>query len=169
MSVCLSVCPSVCVCVTFTVLSDCEYCTRSISLSSEFIEAGDYWLTRGTCFVARRLEVVAVTGMLWISLCVLGVADFYYAFLFFYFVFFRAHPTYCEYEATLPHVHLLYTRYSSSLRLQYESWEVEYQTLNRSNSLRANLHTRTPLCCIVVMAFSGRRFLCYCCGVPPSC
>ena len=30
------------------------------------MEAGEYGLTRGTCFVARRLEVVAVAGLLWI-------------------------------------------------------------------------------------------------------
>ena len=28
-------------------------------------EAREYGLTRGTCFVARRLEVVAVAGLLW--------------------------------------------------------------------------------------------------------
>ena len=31
------------------------------------MEAGEYGLKRGTCFVARRLEVVAVAGLLWIS------------------------------------------------------------------------------------------------------
>ena len=40
------------------------------------MEAGEYGLTRGTCFVARRLEVVAVAGLLWISWCVLGAAGF---------------------------------------------------------------------------------------------
>ena len=33
------------------------------------MELGDYGLTRGTCFVARRLEVVVVAGLLWISRC----------------------------------------------------------------------------------------------------
>ena len=41
------------------------------------MEAGEYGLTRGTCFVARRLEVVAVAGLLWISWCVLGGVDFF--------------------------------------------------------------------------------------------
>ena len=41
------------------------------------MEAGEYGLTRGTCFVARRLEVVAVAGLLWISWCVLGAAEFF--------------------------------------------------------------------------------------------
>ena len=40
------------------------------------MEAGEYGLTRGTCFVARRLEVVAVVELLWISCCVLGAAGF---------------------------------------------------------------------------------------------
>ena len=41
------------------------------------MEAGKYGLTRGTCFVARRLELVAAAGLLWISWCVLGPADFF--------------------------------------------------------------------------------------------
>ena len=40
------------------------------------MEAGEYGLTRGTRFVARRLEVVAVAGLLWVSWCVLGAARF---------------------------------------------------------------------------------------------
>ena len=38
------------------------------------MEAGEYGLTRGTCFVARRLEVVAVAGHLWGFWRVMGVA-----------------------------------------------------------------------------------------------
>ena len=41
------------------------------------MEAGEYGLTRGTCFVARRLELVAVAGLLWLSWCVLGGADLF--------------------------------------------------------------------------------------------
>ena len=40
------------------------------------MEAGEYRLTREACLVARRLEVVAVAGLLWISWCVLGGAGF---------------------------------------------------------------------------------------------
>ena len=40
------------------------------------MEAGEYGLTRLTSLTARRLEVVAVAGMLWISWCVLGAAGF---------------------------------------------------------------------------------------------
>ena len=66
LSVCLSFCLSVClcVCVTFVVFTGCESCTRPISINPGSIEAGEYGLTRGTCFVARRLEVVAVAGLL---------------------------------------------------------------------------------------------------------
>ena len=62
--------------MTFVVLTDCERCTRPISTNPGSMEAGEYGLTRGTCFVARRLEVVAVAGLLWVSWCVLGAARF---------------------------------------------------------------------------------------------
>ena len=41
------------------------------------MEGGEYGQTRVTYFVASRLEVVAVAGLLWISWCVLGGADFF--------------------------------------------------------------------------------------------
>ena len=66
------------------------------------MEAGEYGLTRGTCFVARRLEVVAVGGLLWISSGVLDGADFF-VFFFFDFFFLRTHTACCTYEAPLPH------------------------------------------------------------------
>ena len=47
------------------------------------MDAGEYGLTRGTCIFARRLELVAVAGMLWLSWCVLGGADFFVFFFFF--------------------------------------------------------------------------------------
>ena len=47
-----------------------------ISTNPGSTEAGEYGLTRGTCFVARRLEVVAVAGLLCIWWCVLGAAEF---------------------------------------------------------------------------------------------
>ena len=49
------------------------------------MEAGKYGLMRGACFVARRLEVVAVAGLLWTSWCVLGAAGFRVFFRFFFF------------------------------------------------------------------------------------
>ena len=50
------------------------------------MEAGEYGLMSGTCFVARRLEVVAAAGLLWISWCVLGAAGFrvFFSRLFFF-------------------------------------------------------------------------------------
>ena len=46
------------------------------------MEASEYGLTRGTCFVKSRLEVVAIAGLLWISWCFLGGADFSCFFFF---------------------------------------------------------------------------------------
>ena len=72
------------VCATFWEFTDCESYTRPISTNPGSMEAGEYWLTRGTCLVACRLEVVVVAGLLWMSWCVLGAAGF----RFFYFPFF---------------------------------------------------------------------------------
>ena len=44
------------------------------------MEADEYGLTRGTWFFARRLEVVAVAGLMWVSWCVLGGAGFFRSF-----------------------------------------------------------------------------------------
>ena len=68
LAVCLSVRVSQRVCATFVVFTDCERCTRPISTKPGSIEAGEYGLTRASYFVARRLEVVAVAGLLWICL-----------------------------------------------------------------------------------------------------
>ena len=75
---------SLLVCVTFVVLTDFESCKRPISTNLGSMKAGEYGVTRETCFVARRLEVVAVAGLLWISLCVLGAAGFRFFFVFFF-------------------------------------------------------------------------------------
>ena len=93
---------SVGVSVTFVASADCEDCTRPISTNPGSMEAGEYGLTRGTCFVTRRLGVVAVAGLLWISWRVLGAAGFR---VFLFFVL-RTHTACCKYEATLPHLHL---------------------------------------------------------------
>ena len=71
-------------CVTFVSFTDCERCTRPISTNAGSTEAGKYGLTRGTCFVACRLEAVAVDGLLWISWCVSGAAGsrVYFSFSF---------------------------------------------------------------------------------------
>ena len=101
--VCLSVCLCVCVCETFIVFTDCESCTRPISTNQGSMEAGEYGPTRGTCFVARRLERVAVAGLLWISWCVSGAAGFR---VFSPVFFLRTHTACCNYEASLPHIPL---------------------------------------------------------------
>ena len=74
-SIRLSVCVRVCN-IEFVVVTDCESCTRPISPKRVSMGAGEYGLTRGTCFFARRLEVVAVTGLLRISWWALGAAGF---------------------------------------------------------------------------------------------
>ena len=52
------------------------------------MEAGEYGLTHGACFVARRLEVVAVAGLLCISWAVLGAPGFCFVWCLFHFSFF---------------------------------------------------------------------------------
>ena len=42
---------------TFAFSTDCESCRRPISTNPGSLEAGEYELTRGLCFVARRLDV----------------------------------------------------------------------------------------------------------------
>ena len=65
------------------------------------MEAGEYGLTGRACFVARRLEIVAVAGLLWISWCGLDTACFFR--VFFRIVFSsNAHTACCKYEAALP-------------------------------------------------------------------
>ena len=59
------VCRCVYVCVTFVVFADYEEsCTRLISANPGSMKAGEGGRTRGACFVARRLEVVAVAELL---------------------------------------------------------------------------------------------------------
>ena len=40
------------------------------------MEAGEYGLTRVTWFFARRLQVVAIVGLMWVGRRVFGGADF---------------------------------------------------------------------------------------------
>ena len=82
---------SFCVFVTFVIFTDCESCTRPISTNAGSMEACEHGLTRGTRFVARRLKMVAVAGMLWSSWCVLGAAKYISCFFFPFFVTSNAH------------------------------------------------------------------------------
>ena len=71
------------------------------------MEAAEYGLTRGTCFLACRPELDAVAGLLWISWCVLGGADFFVCvcvcvFFVLFFFFERTRPAASTYEAVLP-------------------------------------------------------------------
>ena len=63
------------------------------------MKAGEYGLTRGTFFVARRLEVVAFAGLLWISWRVFGGADFFVFSFSISFFFERTRPAASTYEA----------------------------------------------------------------------
>ena len=70
-------------------------------------EVCEYGLPSGTCFTARRLEVVAVAGLLWIYFVVYFFSVWWdFLFLFFSFSLLRTHTAYCKYKATLPHVPL---------------------------------------------------------------
>ena len=54
------------------------------------MEPGEYGLTLGSCFVACRLEVIAVAGLLWISWCVWGAVGFISCFpLIYWFCIFK--------------------------------------------------------------------------------
>ena len=66
------------------------------------MEVDEYGLTSGTCFVARRLGVAAVAGLLWISWCVLGEAVFFMFFVFAILFFLRTHTACCKHEVALP-------------------------------------------------------------------
>ena len=64
------------------------------------MEAGEYGLTRVTCFLACRLELDSVAGLLWISWCVFGGGGgFFRVFFFRFFFFLRTHTACCKNEA----------------------------------------------------------------------
>ena len=74
-----------------------------ISTNPGSMEVGECRQTRGTCFVARRFEVVGVAGLLWVSWCVLGGADFFVFFLSSLF-FLRRHTACCKCESSQPYL-----------------------------------------------------------------
>ena len=78
-------------CVRFVVFTGGESCTRPISTNAGSMEAGEYRLTRGACFLACRLELDEVAGLLCISWFVLGGADFFSVFFFVDFFSSNAH------------------------------------------------------------------------------
>ena len=90
-----------CACdIEFDVFTDCESCTRPISTNPVSMEAGEYGLTRGTCFLACRLELDADAGLLGISLRVSGGEFFSVFFSFSIFCFLRTYTACCKYETT---------------------------------------------------------------------
>ena len=68
-------------------------------------EECEYGLPSGTCFIARRLEVVAVAGLLWIYFVVCFLVSGGISFIILVSLL-RTHTAYCKCEATLPHVPL---------------------------------------------------------------
>ena len=93
--------------IEFVVFTDCESCARPISTNLRSMEEeSEYELPSETCFTARRFEMVAVAGLLWLYFvaCVFSV---WWDFVFlFSFSSLRTHTAYCKYEVTLPHVPL---------------------------------------------------------------
>ena len=74
-------------------------------------EECEYWLTSETCFTARRLEVVAIAGLLWIYfvVCFFSVC---WDFVFFHFLYFeRTRPT-----ASMRQPFLMYLSTSTGVR-----------------------------------------------------
>ena len=86
--------------------SGCESCTRPIFTNPVDMDAREYGLMRVMCFLACRLEMDAVAGLLLISRCGSGGADLFSVLFFFDFSFLRTHKACCKYEATLPHLPL---------------------------------------------------------------
>ena len=52
------------VCVTFVIFTDSESYTRPTYINPGPVETGEGRPTHGTCFIARRLEVDPVAGLL---------------------------------------------------------------------------------------------------------
>ena len=84
---------SVGVCVTFVVFTDCKSCTRPTCTNPGSMEAGEYGQTRGTCFVARRVQgsrspgCCGFGGVFWVGrICSCFFLDF---------VFIRTHTACC--------------------------------------------------------------------------
>ena len=106
------------------------------------MKAGEYGLTRGTCFVARRLEVVAVAELLWISWCVLDGAKFFLIFFFPTFFLLRTHTACCKYEAASC---LIYLSTSNEARPREQSDRgrfclQEKKPLHAGTGVRAGCH-----------------------------
>ena len=104
------------------------------------MEVGEYGLTRGTCFLACRLELDAVVGLLWISGCVPRLADYSVFFVFDLF-FLRTHTGWCMYEATSC---LLYVSTGTEARPKERSDRGRFVPIGKKDSSYRGVY-RVPL------------------------
>ena len=132
--------------------TDCESCTRPISTNPVSMEAGEYGLTRGTCFVAHRLEGVAVAGccgfrgVFWVGRIFSGCV---FSFCFFFFE--RARPA-----ASMRPPCLIYL--STSMGRETALNDVCASLQSRRGSLPADPrldHARSQLPCAVAIPSRG--------------
>ena len=115
-------------CVTFVVFTYCESCTRPISTNPGSMEAGQYGLTRVTCFLAWRLELDAVAGLLWMDFVVRfgWGGGFFRVFFPSIFFFLRTHTACCKHEAASC---LIYLSTSNPHRAGWCNYVIFYQKL----------------------------------------
>ena len=97
-SITLCCVPSVC---AFRTIVDSERFNWSISTYLVSTKAGECGLTRGTCFVAGRLELAAVGVLSW---CAMSAAIFWLLPSFFSFL--RTPTARCTQQAALSHIPL---------------------------------------------------------------
>ena len=104
------------------------------------MEAGECGRTRRTCFIARRLEVTAVAGLLWISWCVLGAADF--------LIFFPSSDAHGLLQVSIrpsPHLPLLVSINSIKRSSQQDQYlEKQQAESSSSSSCRSNKQQQEP-------------------------
>ena len=89
--------------IEFVVFTDCESCTRPISTNSGYMEAGEYWLTRGTCFRTSSRGGRGHRAAVDFVVCS-GCGGIQFSSFFFSCFFHRTHPACCKYDAALPHL-----------------------------------------------------------------
>ena len=70
-------------CLSAAYITDCECRSWPISTNLASTEAGELGLTRGKCFVARRLELAAVAVLLCFWWCISSAAGFSFFFVCF--------------------------------------------------------------------------------------
>ena len=68
---CVRFLPCIGYCLQQACTTDCESCTWLISTNAWSTEVSTLGRKRGTCYVARRLELAAVALLLWVSVAIL--------------------------------------------------------------------------------------------------